>query len=71
MGGLHSGAAPASRSPGNKAPDRLSLDLKAELETFICTEHLARRCEAAFFSPGSIPFFNNKFSVFFFPLPGN
>ena len=29
MGSLYSGAAPASRSPGNKAPYRLPLDLKA------------------------------------------
>ena len=29
MGSLYSGAVPASRSPGNKAPYRLSLDLKA------------------------------------------
>lgn len=51
MGSLYPGAALASRPLGNKAPYRLSLDLKAQLETFICTEHLARRCEKGLFSP--------------------
>lgn len=50
MGSLYPGAALASRPLGNKAPYRLSLDLKAQLETFICTEHLARRCEEGLFS---------------------
>lgn len=51
MGSLYPGAALASRPLGNKAPYRLSLDLKAQPETFICTEHLARRCEKGLFSP--------------------
>lgn len=51
MGSLYPGAALASRPLGNKTPCRPSLDLKAQPETFICTEHLARRCEKGLFSP--------------------
>lgn len=71
MGSLYPGAALASRPLGNKTPCRPSLDLKAQPETFICTEHLARRCEKGLFFPlrlGSISFFNNKFSVLFLPF---
>jgi hypothetical protein len=70
MGSLYPAAAPASRPLGNKAPYRLSLDLKAQLETFICTEHLAGRCEKGLFFPSTLALFLSLIinsQVSFFP----